>query len=355
MKKQKISFYIFSTMIIIIMIMIMITITILLLQLFCFFNNKCFHEILNPNDYNAIFNEEKYMPTQNIEQYNKVVDNGYKIMKTKKIVIGGLYQNSSNVFDKFKERMNSLKNLFEDVQIVIFENDSTDNSRLLLLNWEKEQNNVHIIKCEENNFCLLKQSSAIEHGSFSENRMKKMSRYRNIVKKYVDNNFNDYDYFMVIDTDARGGFSLNGLAYSFGINNNWDMISAYGSTGIVLTLGNLLYYDYIALINNISFDSNDYIVLINNLSFDIIEEMIKINSITHNDDLIPVNNAFGGLTIYKMSSIQNVDYTPHDNNYICEHTVFTNNMKMNGYNKFYINPKLIFLVGKQGPNYLFFY
>jgi len=39
---------------------------------------------------------------------------------------------------------------FADVQIVIFENDSIDNSRILLLNWEKEQNNIHIIRCKEN-------------------------------------------------------------------------------------------------------------------------------------------------------------------------------------------------------------
>jgi hypothetical protein len=171
--------------------------------------------------------------------------------------------------------------------------------------------------------------------------MKKMSTYRNVIKKYVDVNFSDYDYFMVIDTDASGGFSLNGLAYSFGINNNWDMMSAYGLTGLVLTLGKLVYHDYIALCNDISYNS--------------IKDSIKINLINKNDGLIPVDNAFGGLTIYKMSSIKNVDYTPHDDKYICEHTIFSNNMKMNGYNKFYINPKLVFLVGKQGDSYLFFY
>jgi len=323
------------------LILLVVISSIIVAQVFCYFNKSCFHEILNPNDYNVEFNEEKYTPTKNVEQYNKVVKNGYNIMKTKKIVVGGLYQNSSKTFYKFKERMNNLSKYFADVQIVIFENDSLDNSRVLLLSWEKEQNNVHIIKCKENHFCLLKKSSAIMHGTFSKNRMKKMATYRNIVKKYVDNKFSDYDYFMVIDTDASGGFSLNGLAHSFGISNNWDMMSAYGSTGVVLTLGNLIYHDYIALCNNISVNS--------------IKDAIKINLINKNDELVPVNNAFGGLTIYKMSSIKNVEYIPHDNNYICEHTIFSNNMKMNGYNNFYINPKLVFLVGKQGDSYLFFY
>ena len=73
------------------------------------------------------------------------------------------------------------------------------------------------------------------------------------------------------------------------------------------------------------------------------------------DNFIPVDNAFGGLTIYKMSSIKDVDYTPKDGKYICEHTIFTNNMKAKGFNKFYINPKLIFLMGKQGADILPFY
>lgn len=315
---------------------------IITLQLYCFYNNKSLHEILYPNDYKIIFNENKYKPTQNIIEYNKIVKRGYEIMKTKKIVIGGLFYNSSKVFNKFKNRMNYLQNYFKDIQIVIFENDSIDNSRILLLNWEKQQKNINIIKCKENNFCLLNKKKAISHGIFSNCRMKKMSQYRNIVKKYVDDNFSNYDYFIVIDTDARGAFSLDGLAYSFGINTEWDVMSAYGSVGIVLTLGNLIYHDYIAYLDNY-------------ISIESLKKIIAINLTNKNDDIIKVNEAFGGLSIYKMSSIKNSDYTPHDNNYICEHTIFTNNMKMNGYNKFYINPKLIFLMGKQGPDYLFFY
>ena len=53
-----------------------------------------------------------------------------------------------------------------------------------------------------------------------------------------------------------------------------------------------------------------------------------------------------------MASIKNVDYIPHDNNYICEHIIFNNNMRIKGFSKFYVNPKLVFLVGKQGANYL---
>ena len=142
---------------------------------------------------------------------------------------------------------------------------------------------------------------------------------------------------MIIDSDTRGPFSIEGLAYSFGKNLDWDMMSAYGLNGIVLTAGQLIYYDYLAYLNNF-----------NTLSE--LKNAIYINNLNNYDDFIPINNAFGGLSIYKMSSIKNVDYTPKDGNYICEHTIFTNNMKDKGFNKFFINPKLIFLVGKQGSD-----
>jgi len=324
----------------ILFIIISFIVIILLIQIYCFYNNKSIHEILYSNDYDIYFNEYKYKPKKNLEDYNINVINGYKIMKDKTLVIGGLFKDSSHVFEKFKKRMNYLSKYFKDIQIVIFENDSSDNSRILLLNWEYQQKNVHIIKCEENNYCLLKHISAIKYGHSTKERMKKMSQYRNIVKKYIDKYFFHYDYFMNIDTDASGFFSINGLAYSFGCQNklNWDMISAYGVAGAVLTGSRLIYYDYLAYLTNM-------------ISYDSICKFIKINNLSVDDNHLKVDHAFGGLSIYKMSSIKNSDYTPVDGNYICEHTIFTNNMKRNGYGNFYINPKLLFLVGKQGGKY----
>ena len=324
----------------ILFIFIVIILIIIILQLKCKKEKKSFHELLYPKDYEINFNENKYRKNIN-KNYKKIIKDGLKIMKTKKLVVGALFKDSSEVFEKFRKRMDNLKKYFKDVQIVIFENDSKDNSRILLLNWEIEDDKFHTIKCKENNFCLLKKSAAISHGTFSTNRMKKMCEYRNYIKKYIDQFYSDFDYFMMIDSDAKGGFSIEGLAYSFGKTLDWDMISAYGSTGVVLTAGQLIYHDYIAYLDNFN-------------TFKELKDAININ-LTDTTDLIPVDHAFGGLSIYKMSSIKDVDYTPKDGKYICEHTIFTNNMKLKGFNKFFINPNLIFLMGKQGADILPFY
>jgi hypothetical protein len=136
--------------------------------------------------------------------------------------------------------------------------------------------------------------------------------------------------------------SINGLAHSFSMQQtlNWDMISSNGRIGIIASLGSYKYYDFLSIYN---YDKSFYHNMINlaNIS-------LKLDNINNNP--IKVSNAFGGFAIYKMSSIKNVSYIPTDGKYICEHTMFTNNMKLNGHSNFYIDPKLIFLVGKQGPD-----
>ena len=46
--------------------------------------------------------------------------------------------------------------------------------------------------------------------------------------------------------------------------------------------------------------------------------------------------------------LQNINYTPEDNNYICEHIIFHDNMIKKNYNNIYINPNMTVLVGLQG-------
>lgn len=331
-----------DTTILIIIILSLLVIIILSIQFYCFSKKKTFNEIINPELYNKIIlNNSKFEPKKT-DEYLMKINNGYQIMSNTKIVIGGLFKDSANKFNLFKKRINYLSQYFKDLQVVIFENDSSDNSRILLLDWEKKQSNIHVIKLVDNEFCLLKKKAAVSHGAFSDTRMQMMAQYRQYIKEYVDDNFSDYDYFAVIDTDTTGPININGLAHSFStqLYLNWDMIASNGRIGLFATLGSFKYYDALAIYNyDKSFEHNA--IYITNL-------MLKLDSV--NNEPIKVNNAFGGLAIYKMSSIKNVSYFPHDGKYICEHTIFTNNMKLNGFSNFYIDPKLIFLVGKQGPN-----
>jgi len=352
-----------SNIILIITIIIIIICCILIIEFYCYLNRISFHELLNPKLYNQLelydinnkednvlfnlYNQlENYINNKeyniNNKEYLEKIKEGYIIMKNTKIVIGGLFKDSANKFELFKKRINNLSKYFKNLQVVIFENDSSDNSRILLLDWEKNQSNIHIIKLLDNEYCLLKKKSPVSYGMYSNKRMILMAKYRNYIKEYVDINYNDYDYYTMIDTDTTGPLNINGLAHAFSTQStlNWDMIAANGKTGYLSTTGKLMYYDTLAIYNyNKSKEYN-----IKNLSY----ITLYLNFI--NNKPLKVDCAFGGFAIYKMSSVKNVNYTPADGKYICEHTIFTNNMKLNGHSNFYIEPKLIFLVGKQGPH-----
>jgi hypothetical protein len=315
---------------------------------------KTFYELTNKQDFDIDFNENKFLPIKNIDRYWYLVNKGYERMKQTDIVIGGLFMNSSGIFDKFKARIENMSNLFKSLKCVFFENDSTDNSRILLLDWEEQNPNIHIIKCEENNYCLLKSSKAIKDGQFSETRMIKMAKYRNILLNYIKKNFTHTPFVGFIDTDIKGGISFDGIAHSFGIEPElkWDMCSAFGMTGLILTLNRLIYYDFIAL------KTSDYAPnKVNNMNYiEAIKLYFKyIHNLKRGDEPVLVQSAFCGFALYKMDSIRNSDYTPIDNNYLCEHIIFHDNMIRNGFDKIYINPNMLLFAGKQGSNTIPFY
>ena len=75
----------------------------------------------------------------------------------------------------------------------------------------------------------------------------------------------------------------------------------------------------------------------------------KMSNIENRNKLIKTTSSFGGLAIYKMEIFNNnINYTPIDDVYICEHIILSDNMIRNGYDKIYINPNMIILVGVQG-------
>ena len=92
-----------------------------------------------------------YLSNVNISK-NKLIykDNflntsNYKSNKT--ITICCLCRNISNIFSKSKIKLETIGKIFKSYQIVLFENDSSDNSRKLLKKWTQENKNVILLNC----------------------------------------------------------------------------------------------------------------------------------------------------------------------------------------------------------------
>ena len=330
-------------MIILIFLLITMFIVIICLQLYCKSKKKSLLEILHPEWYIDVnyFPSNDFVCKKNCDKYNYIVQNGYNKMRNTKIIFCGLCINIENKVKSIKDRFEYLGKYFNDYRVVIFENDSIDNTRVLLKNLSKINNKFKLIECPDAKNCKYKTIQAKEHGVFSNERMKKMINYRNKLLDYIKNNYSYFDVVCMVDLDIRGPISIDGIAHSFGTYNQWDCVSAIGLNGITLSAGQPYYYDFIA------FKDEKYDINKNLLH--VIPIYLKMKKHKIGDDLIKVKSGFAGLELIKMDVIlQNINYTPQDGKYICEHIIFHNNMIKNNFNNIYINPNMLLLTGLQG-------
>lgn len=324
-----------------IIIILLIAIVFVFVEQYCRRRGKSLLEILHPSWFNKVneFPYKAFPCKMNCADYERTVRRGYEVMKTKKVVFAGLLQNAMQTLPDLVQRFDYMKPFFADFQVVIFENDSKDNTRQFITSWSKK-NYVHIVPCPESTDCKLKEVSAVQHGSFSQKRMQKMANFRNRLLYYIRQNFSDFDCVAFMDLDIRGPISIDGLAHSFGCYDKWDAISANGLNGISLSAGVPVYYDFIAY--------KDAQLDMNQNKLDAIGIGLKTSLLPVGHDLVKVTSGFAGLAIYKMNVIIETDYTPKDNNFVCEHVIFHQNMIRNGFDRIYINPNMIVLVGLQG-------
>jgi hypothetical protein len=320
-----------------------IILIIISIQVYCKNKHKSLLEVLHPSWYKDVnqFPRNDFKCKKDCITYNEIVKNGYDKMKNTKIIFCGLCINIEDKVESIKKRYENLGNYFYDYRVVIFENDSTDNTRDLLKNVSKENNKFILIDCPDVLDCKYRTIQAKDHGVFSDMRMKKMVTYRNKLLHYIKNNYNYFDIICMVDLDITGPIDVDGVAHSFGKYDSWDCISAYGLNGITLTAGQPYYYDFIAYKDD-KYDINKNIT-------DLIPVYNKMNSKKIGDEIIKVQSGFAGLELIKMYVLLgNIDYTPRDDKYMCEHIIFHNNMIRNNFNNIYINPNMVVLVGVQG-------
>jgi hypothetical protein len=229
-------------------------------------------------------------------------------MKT--FIICGLMKNNSKYIRLFKKKiklMYKLKNL-KLLKIIIFENDSSDNTLQKLKKWK---NNDLIILSEKD--VNIKE------------RIKIISYGRNKLLEFIKNNNYNPNYLIMIDTDdVLIKFNPMILDNIPKIKKKWAMLG--GNSNV--------YYDLFALRMGKKYNDNlDY------LNYSIKDRLKKFYfKIPILSKLIEVESCFNGIGIYKYKFIKNLNYD--GNKKLCEH-VFLNRMIINNGGKIFIYPKLI--------------
>lgn len=227
-----------------------------------------------------------------------------------------------------------LRNKFTWSQVVVVENDSIDDTKKILSDWERISNGVKIISQDFGTKTIPDKTVEITSPTTSYYRIEKMAFYRNIYLEYISTLQHEIDYVIIIDIDIKW-FSIDGLVNSIvEMKDNWGGIFSNGITkGKIWGLTSKIYYDVFAICEYplkhvFSFTDESL-----NKSFKTINNNIKRNK------YYSLISAFSGVGIYKYEAIKNLRYTVVKNSVncseaICEHIPFNSKIIKAGYKNY---------------------
>ena len=284
-----------------------------------------------------------YRKTSTCKQHEKIILNKKSIFlkdepvnyfKNKKVIITGLVRNSDKtLYNSILFLYGQLIPYFKEYKILVYESDSTDKSRDILLEQNKRDdkfivmcgNDVkeNLIKCD----LSLKET---ENRNTTATRINKMVMLRNMyINEIKKDKYKDYDYVIVYDFDLNPLLKINSILSTsvyFEKNKNIDAICANG----IDTLSNH-YYDIYA------YESNGQ------KSKYTIEDRNKYLLRNDKTGLEKVNSCFGGMTIYRRKPFISSTYYTYkkeekNNGVTCEHTGFHDSLNI------YNNYDLVLLI-----------
>jgi len=259
-----------------------------------------------------------------------LIEQGKNIMKNKTVIFTGLCRDIEHSIPLMLKFIRKAGGLFADYKIVLYENDSKDNTGNIL------KNVSDVILLQEK----LNIELAVTHGEHSINRFKKMSYFRNKCLEKIKTM--NADYVIVIDMDLLGGFSIDGLCSSFGYlkYSKWDIMGANGinyinyQKDLSLLFADKYYYDPLAYRDEKYRRVKGHCVDSCGFTCDRPIFDVKI------PDLIPVTSCFGGMVIYDYDVFVSGKYEGYD----CEHICFHDNIiKANPNLRMFVNSQMILL------------
>ena len=215
---------------------------------------------------------------------------------------GAVTRNLEKSFPNFKQFMYSLFGELTDLQLFIYENNSTDSTKKLLEDWATVDKRVHV-KCEVfSKEFLLEQGYARAYDNIP-CRMESISTARNKLVEWMESfgmGVGEDDLTIFIDPDIPTVFNVDCLA---SLCRSFPQgAHAFFANGLS---GNMKYYDaYAYRDTQHPFGAE----LLGEEIFDFKYKSV-IKQIPFDAQPIPVLSAFGGLGIYKSICIRGLRYS----------------------------------------------
>lgn len=249
----------------------------------------------------------------------------------KRIVIGALVRDCASTLIGNIKRVEETGELFQDYHVVIFENDSKDETKKILEEWQSHNDKITVISRDYNTTTIPQKSENVPYPAWSTPRIEKMAYYRNCLLKEIEA-LDAPDYVLFIDLDLYY-FSPEGIANAI-INapENWGGLFANGQNWFEKDGKNNVFptqYDPYAFLEK----GKDYRNAAS-YKFTLQDDYIKgfymhdiLSSV--NDKYILCQSAFAGIGIYKYNLIKGRRYTSYvipefegQNISLCEHVPF---------------------------------
>ncbi len=265
----------------------------------------------------------------------ETIKNGFELMNKSSLTICAIVRDCNRALKRNIPIIERIRGEFNTSNVIIFENDSVDGTKLTLEKWKKDYQNVNIVSKDNNETTISSECTKGVNKYYSKYRISKMVEFRNAYLNVLnESNFNT-DFVMIIDLDVSK-LKINGIAHSFGLSNEWDVVCANGYSYSPLLKKR--YYDTYALIElgkdkEIQTEKSIY------------QNLAKWSFLKPGLPLIPVYSAFGGLSIYHSDVLKNKKYRLMMNNdkkveVKCEHFALCHDIRQSGFTRIVINPNM---------------
>ena len=263
------------------------------------------------------------------------------------VIVCGCTKNSASYISAHMTRLYSIHDMVQNFHMVVYENDSTDNTREVLETF-KHNNPL---------FEYISETNVISQIIHKVNvRPQIIAHGRNRLLDYIENHKQSFDYVIMVDLDSIiANFQKSQIKHIFEHDpGSWDALFAN-------CIGK--YYDIYALRINediwtkethahlwkapINYDCWEMVHYTRDRQKYVYDNQIVI-PIT--SKLIPVSSAFGGFGIYKYDIMKGCRYNCiRDNKITCEHVDFHHQIHQKHHEtKLFICPKL--LMNKQSEH-----
>lgn len=208
-----------------------------------------------------------------------------------KVLICGVCKNAEAAVPNTIVSMTALGQQFLDYKVVIYENNSTDQTSLLFQQWA--QDNPHVLFISEQ---IEKKNLIKQLAMKCSNRTEQIARARNrVLDEIMKDDYADYKYVVWADLDFLDLWDIEGIVETIkNPEQEWDAVLANGS------------YDLFA------FRDKEFPIgyeLIGDLYWTELSQIRSRLRMNPEDSWRHVYSAFGGMGIYKRASIQGCRYS----------------------------------------------